>query len=284
METATTGFAPINAGFLTKIWVRLVHQVLSNRHVQKWRHDPGGVIFVSPKLVLKSTPFTRLAEAHAMQIVSENTSIPVPKVLTAFEHKGRTFILMERIEGQRLSQGWVQRPDKSKTRILSQLKAMTEQLRGIPPPQHIRGVCDVTGGPVYDPRFAKDSIWGPFPTIAALHKELRFGQEVEDFNEHQLSNHPGFAGLVTFHRQLWPTTYFTHGDLSSLNIIVRGDDVVGIIDWETAAWMPPYWEYTSAWHVNPQNMFWQEEVNKFLPPDPHALEMEKIRRKYFGDF
>lgn len=59
---------------------------------------------------------------------------------------------------------------------------------------------------------------------------------------------------------------------------------MGIIDWEIAGWMPPYWEYTSAWHVNPQNMFWQDEVDKFITPHPRELEMEIIRRKYYGDF
>jgi len=33
---------------------------------------------------------------------------------------------------------------------------------------------------------------------------------------------------------------FTHGDLSSLNVLVRGDQIVGIIDWETAGWYPSY--------------------------------------------
>ncbi len=218
-----------------------------------------------------------------MRFISQNTSIPVPKVYSAFEHKGKTFILMERIEGKPLSTGWVQRPDKSKARILSQLKAITGQLRDIPP-QNGLGVADVAGGPIYDPRLPKKDLWGPFPTIDAFHKELRSGHEIEDFNEHQLSNLPALAELIAFQRQPWPKPAFTHGDLSSLNILVRGDDVVAIIDWETAGWMPPYWEYTSAWHVNPQNMFWQEEVDKFITPLSHELEMEIIRRKYFGDF
>ncbi|KND93106.1 hypothetical protein TOPH_02253 [Tolypocladium ophioglossoides CBS 100239] len=50
---------------------------------------------------------------------------------------------------------------------------------------------------------------------------------------------------------------------------MRGDDVVGIIDWETAAWFPCYWEYVCAWNVNPQNRFWQQEVDKFLTPRPY---------------
>jgi thiamine kinase-like enzyme len=76
---------------------------------------------------------------------------------------------------------------------------------------------------------------------------------------------------------------FTYGDLNSMNIIASGDGVVSIIDWETAEWYPSYWEYITAWNVNPQNQFWREEVDRLLHPMPKELEMEKIRLKYFGD-
>lgn len=39
---------------------------------------------------------------------------------------------------------------------------------------------------------------------------------------------------------------FTHGDLSSFNVMVKKRKVTGIIDWETAGWAPEYWEYTVA--------------------------------------
>lgn len=81
----------------------------------------------------------------------------------------------------------------------------------------------------------------------------------------------------------WPPPVFTHGDLSSLNILVRSDEVVGIIDWETAGWYPSYWEYTTACQVNPRNPFWREQIDKFLEPMPGELEMDQVRLKYFGD-
>ncbi|KAK6840103.1 hypothetical protein PG987_005969 [Apiospora arundinis] len=78
----------------------------------------------------------------------------------------------------------------------------------------------------------------------------------------------------------WPASVFTHGDLNPSNIFVRGDEVVGIIDWETAGWYPDYWEYTSAW----------TEKEKVVPGeryhvknDPHgrwvfeALRLENVR-------
>jgi len=132
---------------------------------------------------------------------------------------------------------------------------------------------------VYDQRLPAKSFWGSFLTIHDFHKELRTGNEMGEFNEFQFSNLPGLPELIAFQRQPWPRPFFTHGDLSSLNILARGDGVVAITDWETSGWMPSYWEYMSAWHVNPQNMFWQEEVDKFVTPLPHELEMEIVRRK-----
>ena len=239
-------------------------------------------MFVSSRLCIKTLGEAGLAEARSMLFVSQNTSIPVPKVHAAFSHKDFTYILMERIPGDRLSEGWVQRSEDSKARILAQLRCFVEQLRSIPPPDGV-GVANVDGGPVYDQRLPKRSFWGPFPTIHHFHRALRFQIDSEDFSNDKRVAYPGLAELCAFHNQTWPKSVFTHGDLSSLNVLARGDKVVGIIDWETAAWMPPYWEYTSAWHVNPSNMMWREEVDNFMTPMPYELEMETIRRTYFGD-
>ena len=77
-------------------------------------------------------------------------------------------------------------------------------------------------------------------------------------------------------------TYFTHGGPSPLNILVRGEHIVGIIDWEMAGWLPDYWEYTSAINVHPFWAFWRNEVGRFLRPY-EEVEMEALRRQYFGD-
>jgi thiamine kinase-like enzyme len=76
---------------------------------------------------------------------------------------------------------------------------------------------------------------------------------------------PDIQDLIIQHQRSWPLK-FTHGDLSSLNILARGDKIIGIIDWETAGWYPSYWEYTTACYVNRQNYFWREEIDKFLDP------------------
>lgn len=215
-----------------------------------------------------------------MRYISRNTTIPVPKVYYAFEHKGRGYIVMERIQGQTLWHGWVRRSKESRDKILQGLKSIIQQLRSLPPPSKI-GVANINGGPIYDQRLPKKSFWGPFSSIREFHMELCSGLGEQARNESlPLELHK----LIGFYDQPWPTSTFTHGDLSSSNIMARGDEIVGIIDWETAGWMPPYWEYTSAKNVNPLNQFWQKEVDEFLHPFPEALEMETIRRKYYGDY
>lgn len=76
----------------------------------------------------------------------------------------------------------------------------------------------------------------------------------------------------------------THGDLSSLNILVRADEAVAIVDWETAGWFSLYWEDICTENANPLNGFWADEIDGFLDPMLYEPKMEAIRRKYFGVF
>lgn len=74
---------------------------------------------------------------------------------------------------------------------------------------------------------------GPFRSISDFHlhsrKRMRFdsglGLKVQD--------------LIKRHAGRW-LIVFTLGIFSSFNILVRRDEVVGIVDWETAGWYPEY--------------------------------------------
>lgn len=83
----------------------------------------------------------------------------------------------------------------------------------------------------------------------------------------------------------WPPPVFTHGDLNPFNIVVRGEKVVGLIDWEFSGWYPHYWEYTSAWcGGNILRTEWRDLLHKFLDPLPEELKMEITRQKWWGEF
>ncbi|KAK2762633.1 hypothetical protein FQN54_000806 [Arachnomyces sp. PD_36] len=183
---------------------------------------------------------------------------------------------MERIKGEVIGSGWIRRSEESKAKLLSQLKQMIQEMRDIQPPEGM-GIASVDGGSLFDCRIpGSSSRFGPFAIIQDFHRHLRRGMEFDSRLDLEIQN------LIKQQSKHWPLA-FTHGDLSSLNILARGDDIAGIIDWETAGWYPSYWEYTCACQVNPQNSFWVNEIDKFIQPMPEELAMEHIRQKHFGD-
>lgn len=253
--------------FLVLAAIRLLRRVRPRR---------GNVLFLTDRLCVKYGTLSHLSEASTLRFIAQHTSIPVPKVYCAFTRHGWTYILMERIDGEMVARHWVNRGTESKAKILSQIRKFIQEMRSLPPPS--MKVTNVDGGPLSDGRIPGPERFGPFTNIEDFHKHLRQGI----MSQPKLP--PEVTELINFHDKACDPPVFTHGDLSSLNILVRGDKVVGIIDWETAGWLPSYWEYTTAHQVNPHNYFWRDEIEKFLDPVPVELAMEKIRQKYFGDF
>ncbi|RHZ74236.1 hypothetical protein CDV55_107070 [Aspergillus turcosus] len=261
---------PINDNVLYRCSTLLAIKIL-----KRIRPRQGGVLMLTDRLCVKYGSLVHLSEASTMRFISQHTSIPVPKVFCAFTRSGRTYIVMERIKGHMIGSGWVKRSEDSKAKLLSQLANIVREMRDLQPPEGV-GVASVDGGSLYDCRIPGPSLrFGPFDTIQDFHRHLRRGMDFDSRLD------PEIQELIKQQSKSWPLV-FTHGDLSSLNILARGDNIVGIIDWETAGWYPSYWEYTSAHQVNPQNTFWADEIDKFLQPMPEELAMERIRQKYFG--
>ncbi|KAI9927112.1 hypothetical protein ASPWEDRAFT_55379 [Aspergillus wentii DTO 134E9] len=250
--------------------------LLAIKALRSSRPHPGSVLMLTDRLCVKYGTLVDLTEASTMRFIAQNTSIPVPKVLCAFKHHDSTYIVMERIKGDMIGAGWVRRSDESKAKLLSQLKKMIEEMRALQPPEGV-GIASVDGGSLYDCRLPGPLRFGPFRTLEDFHRHLRTGMDYNPRLDLDIQD------LIKRHDRYWPLV-FTHGDLSSLNILADGDDVVGIVDWETAGWYPSYWEYTTACQVNPQNSFWVNEIDKFLRPMPEELAMEQIRQGRFGSF
>ncbi len=189
-----------------------------------------------------------------------------------------TYIVMSRIAGVPIRRNWNQRSTESKARLMKQLTSYLQEMRSLKPPNP-GAVESVGGGKLYNGRLS-DGIqgFGPFDSVHAFHFFLRNGIGASP------TQIPAVNKLVEMHEKGHFSTRFTHGDLNSTNILVDGDSIVGFVDWDTAGWQPEYWEYTSAYEVNPYDEFWRDEVGKFIEEYPDALEMEQIRQQYFGDF
>lgn len=245
----------------------------------------GSCIQISRNIIVKRDRFVHLTEAATMNFVAANTSIPLPRVHCAFVHNNIAHIVMERIDGQSLANAWPSLSDQDKKSILTQLRPMVQELRAIkPPPQ--TGVQSCTDGSLTDSRIPHcQPRFGPFKTIQEFHVWLRQYFRPEDYPTRQ--DDQDWQDLKEMKRMQdgpWPPPVFTHGDLNPSNIYVRGNRVVGIIDWEFAGWYPRYWEYTSAWYGNRLWQDWQDKISDFLDPYPAELQMEITRQKAWGDF
>ncbi|PNP76542.1 hypothetical protein FNYG_09961 [Fusarium nygamai] len=192
---------------------------------------------VSPSQNLSSSRKAHLSisEAAAMQFVAANTSIPVSTVHCSFVHKNRAHIVMQRIEGKSIADAWRDLSDADRSNIFAQLRCMFQELRSLTPPPNT-GIESCIGGSLRDSRIPRSRPrFGLFKTVQDFHRWLR-----EDF---QPEDHPDRADdqdwkdieeMITKQDGSWPPPVFTHGDLNPFNIFVRGDQVVGIIDWEFA--------------------------------------------------
>ncbi|KAF1345058.1 kinase-like domain-containing protein [Delphinella strobiligena] len=267
---------PINATLFRRVTTLCAFSLL--KHVCR---SFGNVLFLPRSICIKYGDLVDLAEAASMDLVRQHTSVPVPKIYCSFTHRGQTYIVMEKMKGHKLAIGFTERSEESKSRLLAQLRSMVDEIRAIQP-QHGTRVASVDGGSLYDMRLPGLGVvypvrtpwrFGPFDDVKAFHLWLRQGiDKIDDRYTPDLKN------LIAMHQSKdWGLPVFTHGDLSSLNVLVKGETITGIVDWETAGWYPSYWEYTTASQVNFRNQFWAAYIDRFLEPKKQELEMERLR-------
>ncbi|KAL4794363.1 hypothetical protein BDV19DRAFT_390201 [Aspergillus venezuelensis] len=66
---------------------------------------------------------------------------------------------------------------------------------------------------------------------------------------------------------------FTHGDLTDVNITVENGSLSGIIDWESAAYFPVWWEYAKTSILNSEEDYeWKVLLKKYMPDYEKARE------------
>ncbi|TVY22805.1 hypothetical protein LHYA1_G008399 [Lachnellula hyalina] len=245
----------------------------------------GPCVPITKHKILKTGYSVHLTEAVTMKYVAQHTSIPVPKVYCSFLHKNRAYLVMERIQGETLAAAWRKLSKESLQKIFSQLKHMIQELRALKPPPNT-GVESCVGGSMYDSRLPHGTPrFGPFKTIQEFHLWLRRNLKATETGDHVTQKEADdVRAMIVKQDALWPAPVFTHCDLNPFNILVRGDRIVGIIDWEFSGWYPSYWEYTSAWRGNLLRSEYQGILLSLLDPYPEELEMERTRCKWWGEW
>lgn len=160
-----------------------------NRYFTLWairllksiRPRKGSVLRLTNRLCVKYGSHVHLSEASTMRFISQKTSIPVPRVISAFTHCDQTYILMERIKGGMIGVGWIQRNEESKAKLLSKLRSMIQEMREIPAPEGTK-IASVDGWSMFDCRLPGHSLrLGPFHTIQDFHRHLQEGNRIRSW-------------------------------------------------------------------------------------------------------
>lgn len=182
-------------------------------------------------------------EAWNLRFIRENTSIPIPVVIDDWIEQDRQFLITKRIPGTPLSEVWSTLSGKDKDSYAKQTVGYLHQLRSLCSTQ----IQCLNAQPVYSAFLFRDGYalpHGPLASDDELWNEMAKG----------LTNVP--QDLQDCLKQRMPAAQpytFTHGDLTSKNIIVQDGRVTGIVDWEGSGYFPVWWEYASTAIVDSQD-------------------------------
>lgn len=207
------------------------------------------IVGVDTYYVVKYGLQVDLEEGRTMIFIKKMTSIRVPKIYALFRDTecNKNYIIMERINGDRLDSIWASLDNTQKQAVAVQIRAGFIELRKLRSPD---GYCSLDSKPLRDRIFytgtSEESLEleGPFRTETELNNAL-----IKKY----LSSGYLPVGKADYYRRAFPSVLnghpptFTHGDLQRKNVIVNSrDGSIAIIDWEFAGWYPSYWEYARA--------------------------------------
>ncbi|KAK0484300.1 hypothetical protein EDD18DRAFT_1361311 [Armillaria luteobubalina] len=281
------------SSLLWSLWLKLPLSIRLSCYRLLWRiaewHQPHRrvalrVIRLPFNLYTKDGYGVSAAEAIATQFVSENTTIPVPHILDVLlsgpKHpyipdSKSIFILSTAIPGTMFGRSGVLAHNLSEEQasvFVDTLRGWFDQLRALPPPSH--AISGLDGASFLSYRIRDGEFVGPFASQEEFHAQC-FCTPWEPLDDRVR------AALVK--RQL--TKYricFTHGDITPTNILVDNQiRPIGLVDWECAAWMPEYWEYTRAIYIRQTYTGWWNLFRRIFPDYDDELEVEAAIRKHY---
>jgi aminoglycoside phosphotransferase (APT) family kinase protein len=209
------------------------------------------------------TEVTR-AEAMATEFVQANTTIPVPKILDVLEDNDHVMILMTRLPGEPFFDHFDYLSPADVDIMKDTLRDWLHQLRMLPSPT--QSVCRFGGGPCKSHRVRADETFGPFDSIRDLHDYLYTSVP----KKHQDRLHV----LAEASHSRPHKICFTHGDIAPSNILISGNRLTGLIDWECAGWFPEYWDFTTAVYRRQRYPEWFNLFKDIFPQYETELEVE----------
>ncbi|KAL6353685.1 hypothetical protein LRP88_12998 [Fusarium phalaenopsidis] len=196
-----------------------------------------GVWSVGSRMVIKerSTKPPNF-EAAALGFIRSNTAIPVPGIIKDWtEEPDRYFLAMDRVPGEPLTKIWPGMSELDRHRIAEQAAGHLAELRSLQSPR----LESLGNQPLYSAFLFRNGYGlphGPFTSDDQLWEEMAKALPwLSEKASGRLRKRMPPAAPYTF----------THGDLSTDNIIIQDGNISGIIDWEASGYFPAWWESTA---------------------------------------
>jgi len=201
-------------------------------------------------------------EAETMKYVRNNTTLPVPKVINYWTHDEYNYILMEKVAGSTLESIWPTLQEDEKRSILSQLKAIVQEMRKV----EFDFIGAVNRRPTMEYLISRDP-FGPLQTLDDFY-DLRFSKMQLD---------GVFADFAHEQRKFKGVKFvLCHNDLGPYNILVEGGRITAILDWEASGSYPEYWEYArNVFHCGYDDT-WRKELEDILKEWGFDDEIKRI--------
>lgn len=247
-----------------------------------------GVWSIGSDVILKDRPdegSKAKIEANTLEFLAQSTAgtdidIPAPKLIRDWvDQDGRYFILTERIHGQTLEQVWPSLSESERISVADQVVQVRKQLRSNFTSSTMQSVDQ---GPCYPGLLFLDmDPCGPFHSDQELWDALAkcYSNLPPDVFQNVKSRFPKSEPFV-----------LTHSDLNLGNIMIRDGQVVGILDWEYAAYLPIWYEYISAsFAFTEMDVEWKKVLRERLGAhddaydDARALWKDLISLKQYPD-
>ncbi|KAI1373829.1 kinase-like protein [Hypoxylon crocopeplum] len=205
---------------------------------------PGGrnVWALGSRYVLKNREYYPGSEIETANtsLAEESSGVLVPKMVAAWKEEDRYFTIQDRIEGESLEEALPKLTQEDIARIGQQVGKQLLRLRGT-----VSGTMQMLDGrPVIDRRLCKPlpaSSSGAY-SVCVTDEDVRANLSLAIAHRVDKST---LNDLMAKMPSALPFT-FSHSDVHEGNIMVKGGNFVGLIDWELAGFYPCWWEFVNS--------------------------------------
>jgi Ser/Thr protein kinase RdoA (MazF antagonist) len=188
---------------------------------------------VGDGMLVKHGRRVREGEGLATQLVSNKTSIPVPKIFAIVTNKttSTTYIVQEKLPGDKLLDVLPHMDGATRTAIAKDLTRILQELSKLDE----EGEMGEVGRSYYEAGF-----FSRFKSRCEAKTTQEFIAFVADYGKVNMSDST-YLDAYTRSFDTSRPKIFSHGDFVPDNILVEEGRVTGIIDWESAGWYPYFW-------------------------------------------